>query len=120
NGASHTLSADVVMLSVGWSGNLDGLNLAAAGVNVSKYFVEVDDYLQTSAPHIFAAGDITGKMMLVQSATDQARIAVENAVLGRRRKAEYRLVPHGGFTDPEYGSVGLTEEQAQRQHDAND
>src|SRR5260370_3861837 len=107
------------MLSVGWSGNIGDLNLGGADVKTSRYFVEVDDYLQTSAPHIFAAGDITGKMMLVQSATDQARIAVENAVLGRRRKAEYRLVPHGGFTDPEYGSVGLTEEQAQRQHDTD-
>ena len=110
----RALPAEAVILSVGWPGNISGLNLDAAGVKVNKAYVEVDDTLQTSAPHIFAAGDITGKMMLVQAANDQARIAVENALLGQQHKAEYRLVPHGGFTDPEYGSVGLTEEQAQQ------
>jgi len=110
--AAHVCSVEAVIMSVGWPGNVSNLNLSVAGVNTNKTYVEVDDYLQTSASHIFAAGDITGKMMLVQSATDQARIAVENAILGRRQKAGYQLVPHGGFTDPEYASVGLTEEQA--------
>ena len=50
--------------------------------------------------------------MLVQSAESQARVAVENALSGMTRKAEHKLVPHGGFTDPEYGGVGLTEAQA--------
>jgi pyruvate/2-oxoglutarate dehydrogenase complex dihydrolipoamide dehydrogenase (E3) component len=59
---------------------------------------------------------VTGRMMLVQSASYQARTAVENALLGLERKAEHRLVPHGGFTDPEYGSVGFTEEQARKNH----
>lgn len=114
---THLCAAEVVLLSVGWPGNVLALNLAAAGVTVKGNYVEVDDYLQTSAPHIFAAGDITGKMMLVQSATDQARLAAENAILGPQRKAAYRLVPHGGFTDPEYGGVGLTEEQARQRGD---
>jgi pyruvate/2-oxoglutarate dehydrogenase complex dihydrolipoamide dehydrogenase (E3) component len=54
---------------------------------------------------------------LVQSAGYQARVAVENALLGLGRQAEHRLVPHGGFTDPEYGSVGPTETQAREQYD---
>ena len=117
-GTPHMLAAEQVLLSVGWPGNVTSLNLAAAGVKVNKSYIEVDDYLQTLAPHIFAAGDVTGKMMLVQAATDQARIAAENAVLGQHRKASYQLVPHGGFTDPEYGSVGLTEEQGLKQGNA--
>jgi pyruvate/2-oxoglutarate dehydrogenase complex dihydrolipoamide dehydrogenase (E3) component len=56
-------------------------------------------------------------MMLVQSASYQARVAVENALLGVERRDERRLVPHGGFTDPEYASVGMTEAQARAQHD---
>jgi dihydrolipoamide dehydrogenase len=80
-------------------------------------YVIVDDYLQTSAPHIFAAGDINGRMMLVQSASYEARIAAENAVLGIGQPNRHQIVPHGGFTDPEYASVGLTEEQA-RAHGA--
>jgi dihydrolipoamide dehydrogenase len=51
-------------------------------------------------------------MMLVQSAGDEGRAAAENAVLGIGQRETHRIVPHGGFTDPEYGSVGLTEENA--------
>lgn len=112
DGQTLTRSAEAIILSVGWPGNLRELRLDAAGVVTKGAYIDVNDYLQTSAPHIFAAGDITGKMMLVQSASHQARVAAENTVLGPQRKAEHRLVPHGGFTDPEYASVGLTEEQA--------
>jgi pyruvate/2-oxoglutarate dehydrogenase complex dihydrolipoamide dehydrogenase (E3) component len=56
-------------------------------------------------------------MMLVQSASQQARVAAENAVLGIERIDDNQLVPHGGFTDPEYGSIGLTEKQAREQYD---
>jgi pyruvate/2-oxoglutarate dehydrogenase complex dihydrolipoamide dehydrogenase (E3) component len=79
--------------------------------------VRVDDTLRTSSPHVFAAGDLTGRMMLVQSATHEAEIAAENAVLGGRRALRHAVVPHGGFTDPEYGSVGLTEVEARREQD---
>jgi dihydrolipoamide dehydrogenase len=111
-------SSDVVLLSVGWPSNADRLNLAAAGVTLRGSFVQVDDDLRTSAPHIYAAGDITGRMMLVQSAAQQARVAAENALLGAGRHAEHRLVPHGGFTDPEYASVGMTEADARARTDA--
>ncbi len=114
-GIEQTLSTEAVILSVGWPGNVDQLNLPAAGINTERNFIKVDDYLQTSAPHIYAAGDITGKVMLVQSAESQARVAAENALLGATRKADHKLIPHGGFTDPEYGGVGLTEAQA-REH----
>ena len=90
--------------------------MPAAGVESERGYIKVNDYLQSTAPHIFAAGDVTGRMMLVQSATYQAQVAVENALLGPHRKAEHRLVPHGGFTDPEYGSVGFTEEQARQRY----
>jgi dihydrolipoamide dehydrogenase len=56
-------------------------------------------------------------MMLVQSANGEGVLAAENAALGINRTSQHRIVPHGGFTDPEYGSVGLTEEQARATHD---
>lgn len=111
-GEPHTLEAAAVLLSTGWIGNLSSLNLAAAGVETRGPYVLVNDYLQTTVEHIFAAGDITGRMMLVQSAGSEALAAVENAVLGPGNLHKHSIVPHGGFTDPEYGSVGLTEEQA--------
>lgn len=113
-GVERVLEVEAIILSVGWPGNIDALNLEVAGVEVERNYIKVDDHLQTTVPHIYAAGDITGKMMLVQSAGYQARVAVENALLGASRKAEHRLVPHGGFTDPEYGGVGVTEEQASK------
>jgi pyruvate/2-oxoglutarate dehydrogenase complex dihydrolipoamide dehydrogenase (E3) component len=111
----HQLEVDAVILSTGWLGNLDPLNLSAAGVQTDGRYIIVDDTLRTSVKHIFAAGDITGRMMLVQSAGYEALLAVENAVLNGNRGEKHTVVPHGGFTDPEYGSVGLTEEQARQQ-----
>lgn len=112
------LAAESVISCVGWPGNADTLNLAAAGVEVERSYIVTDDCLRTSASHIYAAGDIDGRMMLVQSASYEARAAAENAVLGGDRSFHHQIVPHGGFTDPEYGSVGLTEQQADAQgHD---
>jgi len=110
--SSHVLDAEAVMLSTGWLGNLDPLDLDAAGVETERHYVRVDSRLRTTAPHIFAAGDITGRMMLVQSASYEARIAAENAVREAGQTYRHHIVPHGGFTDPEYASVGLTEEVA--------
>jgi pyruvate/2-oxoglutarate dehydrogenase complex dihydrolipoamide dehydrogenase (E3) component len=115
--AEQQLLVDAVMLAVGWPGNIESLNLEAAGVATERNYIKVDGTLRTSQEHIFAAGDITGRMMLVQGASDEARAAAQNAVLGRKRIHEHRVVPHGGFTDPEYGSVGLTEAKAREQHD---
>jgi pyruvate/2-oxoglutarate dehydrogenase complex dihydrolipoamide dehydrogenase (E3) component len=117
NSAEERLLVDAVIQAVGWAGNADRLNLATAGVQSERSYVVVDDFLRTSAHHIFAAGDINGRMMLVQSAGHEARIAAENAVLGATRAAGHQIVPHGGFTDPEYASVGLTEAAARAAHD---
>jgi pyruvate/2-oxoglutarate dehydrogenase complex dihydrolipoamide dehydrogenase (E3) component len=111
-GRTLPLEVEAVIVAAGWPGNADDLNLGAAGVASARGYVIVVDYLRTSALHIFAAGDMNGRMMLVQSASYEARIAAENAVLGVGQPYIHHVVPHGGFTDPEYASVGLTEEQA--------
>ena len=115
--APHELDAETVLLAVGWPANSAELNLEAAGVESERGFIRVNDSLQTTAPHIFAAGDVTGRMMLVQSATAEGALAAESAVLGPGGRGAHRIVPHGGFTDPEYGSVGLTEAQARARDD---
>lgn len=116
-GELRAISAEAVLLAIGWVGDLEGLNLEAAGVETGRGYVRVDDSLRTSAGHVFAAGDITGRMMLVQSATYEGSLAAENAVQGGERDYRHEIVPHGGFTDPEYGSVGLTEHQARAEHE---
>lgn len=111
---TKSLNVEAVLLAIGWVGNVEELNLEAANVQVERGYVTVNDYLQTSNPHIYAAGDINGKMMLVQSGSVEGKIAAENAILGPGIKSSHAIVPHGGFTDPEYASVGVTEEEAIR------
>ncbi len=116
-GEEQAIDTDAVILAVGWPGNVADIGLDAAGVEtVRGTYIQTDDTLRTTAPHIYAAGDVTGRMMLVQSAGYQARVAAENALLGAELPAKHELVPHGGFTDPEYGGVGLTEVQAREAH----
>jgi pyruvate/2-oxoglutarate dehydrogenase complex dihydrolipoamide dehydrogenase (E3) component len=111
------LVADAVFFAVGWPASLDQLNLAAAGVRAGRGAIDVDDYLRTNVGHIFAAGDVNGHYMLVQTARMEGRIAARNAILGPARQAVYDVVPSGSFTDPEYGRVGLTETEAARHYD---
>jgi pyruvate/2-oxoglutarate dehydrogenase complex dihydrolipoamide dehydrogenase (E3) component len=104
--------ADAVFMAVGWPASTATLDLRAAGVAVTGPAVAVDDCLRTSVPHIFAAGDVTGHGMLVQTARMEGRIAAKNAVLGTADVISYDVIPSGSFTDPEYGRVGLTEAAA--------
>jgi len=108
-------SADV---AVGWVANTVGLNLASAGVDTDhRGFVRVDPYLRTSAPHIFAAGDVTGRLLLVPPAIQDGFVAATNAVRGATMTLGEQVNPIGSFTDPEYAQVGLTEAQARETHD---
>lgn len=117
-GPAGYATADAVFAAVGWPANLQGLNLDAAGVDTSPRAIPVDDYLRTNIGHIFAAGDVNGRSKLVQTARLEGRTAAWNAVRGPSRRMAYEAVPSGSFTDPEYGSVGMTEDQAARDHDS--
>jgi dihydrolipoamide dehydrogenase len=114
---TRIVEADAAFFAVGWPSNADLVDPAAAGVTIKRGYVLVDDYLRTNVPHIFAAGDVDGHSMLVSSARLEGRVAAENAVLGPRRRIVHEVVPAGSFTDPEYASVGLTEEQARARYD---
>lgn len=116
-GRTDSIVADAVFCATGWPGNLEALDAGAAGVATERGYVVVNEYLQTSVPHIYAAGDINGLSMLVQSAVYEGTLAAENAVLGPHRRFTHEIVPNGSFTDPEYASVGLTEEQAQERYE---
>jgi pyruvate/2-oxoglutarate dehydrogenase complex dihydrolipoamide dehydrogenase (E3) component len=116
-GGRQELDAAAVIVAVGWLGNVEELGLEAAGVAAERGYIVTDDYLRTSRPHIYAAGDINGKMMLVQSGSYEAQVAVENALGAGRERVAHSIVPHGGFTDPEYGSVGPGEAEARKAGD---
>jgi pyruvate/2-oxoglutarate dehydrogenase complex dihydrolipoamide dehydrogenase (E3) component len=111
------LETDAVFLAVGWPANVEMLDLGVPGVITRGPYIGVDGTLRTNVPEIFVAGDANGISMLVQSAALQGAIAAENAVLGTRRAYVPHAVATGSFTDPEYGAVGLTEEEARATHD---
>jgi pyruvate/2-oxoglutarate dehydrogenase complex dihydrolipoamide dehydrogenase (E3) component len=115
-GPVERVAAEAVFAAVGWPADLENLDLDAAGVAGSSRAIPVDGYLRTNVNHIFAAGDVNGLSKLVQTARLEGRVAAWNAVRGATRQFEYDVVPAGSFTDPEYGSVGMTEEQAAGGH----
>jgi dihydrolipoamide dehydrogenase len=117
-GKRDSAEAAVVVVAVGWVADAAGLNLAKAGVQLdARGFVQTDKYLQTSSPHIFAAGDILGRLMLVPEAIQDGFVAATNAVLGKRESRPPTVSPIGSFTDPEYAQVGLTEARAREAHE---
>ena len=118
DGLRDSAEAALAVVAVGWVANVAGLNLATAGVETNQRgFVGVDAYLRTSAPHIFAAGDITGRLLLVPEAIHDGFVAATNAVRGATMTLEDRVSPIGSFTDPEYAQVGLTEAKAREKYD---
>jgi len=118
DGARDSAEAALAVVAVGWLANSAGLSLATAGVETDhRGFVRVDAYLRTSAPHIFAAGDITGRLMLVPQAIQDGFVAASNAVRGPMITLGDQASPIGSFTDPEYAQVGLTEAKARETHD---
>ncbi len=91
----------------------DGLGLEEAGVQVGRRGeVVVDEHLQTTNPHVFAAGDVIGDPQYVYVAAYAGGLAAENALTGAGRIYDLTALPRVTFTDPQVASVGYTEVQA--------
>lgn len=115
----ETIEADEILLALGRDPATGGLDLAAAGLDVpAGNPLATADTQQTSVPHIFGAGDVTGKLEIVHIAIEQGEIAARNAARVLRGKNEpletidYRLRLFAVFTQPEAAMVGLTEREA--------
>lgn len=118
DGKRESVEASVIVSAIGWAAETATLDLAKAGVETNKRgFICVDEFLQTSASHVFAAGDVTGRLMLVPQAIHDGFVAATNAVRGPTMKLPEQAAPIGSFTDPEYAQVGLTEAKAREIHD---
>jgi hypothetical protein len=99
---------DRILVAVGRRPNTSDLGLDLVGVETDdRSHVAVDDLLRTTDDHIYAAGDVTGKMPFTHVAAHQARLVVTNAMLRTRRRAAYDHIPWVTFTDPEIARVGL-------------
>jgi dihydrolipoamide dehydrogenase len=118
DGRQFDAEASLVVVAAGWGVDTLSLNVAAASIELNqRKFVKVDEYLRTSTPHIFAAGDITGNLMLVPQAIQAGWVAATNAVQGPMMPLVDQVSPMGSFTEPEYAQAGLTEAKARETHD---
>jgi glutathione reductase (NADPH) len=107
---------DALLWATGRRPNTDGLGLDRAGVTLGRRGeVVVDAYSQTNIPSIYAVGDVTNRLQLTPVAIREGAAFVETVFHGRPTAFDHSLVPGAVFTQPEYGYVGLTEEEAREQ-----
>ncbi len=115
DGRAVTFTGDALLVATGRRPRTEGLNLEAAGVTLTaKGAIAVNRRLETTRPHTYAAGDVTGEAMFVYVAAHQGTVAAQNALAidGAAREEDLGAVPRVTFTDPAVAAVGLTEEQA--------
>src|SRR6266542_3577920 len=120
DGKKTELRAEEILVATGRRPNIEGLNLEAAGVKYDMRSIGTDEYLRTSARHIFAAGDVTGHFPFTHMAAYEASVVIRNALLfwPLLQKTDFRVVPWTTFTDPEVARVGLTETEAKEKFGA--
>ncbi|MBQ7192108.1 MAG: dihydrolipoyl dehydrogenase [Paludibacteraceae bacterium] len=111
-GETLTLEAEHILISVGRRPNLDGLE-ALDGLEFTRKGINVDEGMRTNLPNVYAAGDITGKIMLAHVASRQAEVAVNRMLKTIPvQRIAYNAIPSVVYTNPEIASVGLTEQDA--------
>ena len=108
----ETIEAHKALISVGRAPCSQDLGLEAVGLKLQRGFIEIDEHLRTNIDNVYAIGDVTGKNLQAHLASRQGVVAAECA-LGEQGKVNYDAVPACVFTEPEIGTVGLTEAQAQ-------
>jgi pyruvate/2-oxoglutarate dehydrogenase complex dihydrolipoamide dehydrogenase (E3) component len=115
NGAENTLEASHLLVAAGRSPNTDGLGLELAGVEVDdRGYIKVNERLQTTAPGVWAIGEVAGSPQFTHVSVDDFRV-VHDSITGGKRVTTGRLVPFCLFTDPEFARVGLSEKEAKAQ-----
>lgn len=111
-----SVECDKVLLSIGRTADLECLGSMADQIRTERGKVVVDDTMKTSVDHIYACGDLNGRVMLAHSAFKMGETAAENCMTGKNRKCDLRFVPSCLYTSPEAACVGLTEEKARALH----
>jgi pyruvate/2-oxoglutarate dehydrogenase complex dihydrolipoamide dehydrogenase (E3) component len=117
--AERTFFTDALLIAIGRTPNFGRLALKSAGVDVNERGMCVNDYLQTSQRHIYAAGDVIGRFLFTHMADAQARVIVRNILVPfqfLRQKMDYSVVPWCTYTDPEVAHVGLGEKEAKQKN----
>ena len=114
DGKEETVRGDKILVSTGRRSVTKGFGLENIGVEVTKAGIKVDEKMATNIPNVFAAGDVTGYSLLAHTAYREGEVVVNN-LLGRKDHMRYNAIPGVVYTNPEFSSVGLTEEAAKEQ-----
>jgi mercuric reductase len=115
NGVPRRFMSHQLLLAVGTSPATHGMGLERAGVEVDQRgFIKVDPEMRTSAPGIWAAGDVTGGVQIATIGAREGITAVDNMLDGCRCVLDYQSIPMAIFTDPEVGTVGYSEDAARQ------
>lgn len=114
DGSLREIQARKMLVAVGRTPDIDGLSLEKAGVRCNTRGIVTDARLRTSAPHIYACGDIAGPYQLASTAEAQAIVAATNTVSPFKRRVDYGAMAAVIFTEPPLAFIGLTEEQARK------
>ncbi|MGZ3581279.1 MAG: mercuric reductase [Ktedonobacterales bacterium] len=109
----RTLEGSHLLVATGRVPNVEALNLEAAGVETDKHgYIKVDERLQTNVPGIYALGDVKGGPAFTHISYDDFRVIRTNVIEGGNASIKNRLVPYVVFIDPQFGRVGLSEDEA--------
>lgn len=109
-GKEETIEADKVLMAVGRRPNVASLNLSDIGLEYSPKGIPVNENMQTNLQHIYAIGDVNGKMMLAHAATFQGIVALDH-MMGISNEIDLSVMPAAVFTSPEAATVGMTEDE---------
>ncbi len=113
NGGVYSVKAEQLLVATGRRANTEGFGIEESGIEVGKKSeIKVNQYLRTSHPDVYAAGDVIGDPMFVYVAALAGTTAAENALTGNQRIFDLSVLPRVTFTDPQVASAGLTAEQA--------
>ena len=122
-GHEQKIEFDLLLLAVGRQANTEGFGLEKLDIPLTdKGTVEVNEYLQTRYPNIYACGDVAGPYQFTHTASHQAWYTAVNGLFGmfKKFKADYRVIPWATFSDPEVARVGINEQEAKEQGIAYD
>ncbi len=118
SGKKREIAAEALFVSAGRKSNADRLKVENAGLETDPHhFIRVDSTLQTNKKHIWALGDAIGRAMFTHAGDREAELAWHNATHRKKIRMDFENVPHAVFTHPQIASIGLTEEQARKDHE---
>jgi dihydrolipoamide dehydrogenase len=113
DGQTITIAADKVLMAVGMRPNVN--SFSALNLTMEKSGVQVNEYMQTSTPNVYAIGDVIGKYMLAHVASHAGLVAIQHIAGNTHIKMDFKVIPSGIYTFPEIAMVGLTEQEAKAQ-----